>query len=470
MLFKSKAKEEFKVDDILTDQMRVVVNRCMNVYKGHPDWEDPKDHIKTVNFAKTVCAETARLATLGMSINIDGSLRAEWIQNQMNHVMDKLRVWVEEGLAFGTIVLKPDGDKVDAYRPDEVMVTDTAGDRITGIVFFNHDIDETGKRFFTRLEYHHLTEGVYEIQQVCYVGSTRNDLGKRIDIALTPWAGMDDFATIQGIDRPLFAVFTVPNANNVDFDSPFGLPVFADAIEELKDLDIAYSRYVKEIVDSKRTVLLDSDLMLMGGQAITTEAQLKGRRDTLGLPDMVKNVMGNGQDSFYQEINPSLNTDVRLSGINAILSQIGYKIGFSNGYFVFNEKTGFATATQVESEQARTIQFIEDIRRNIKVMLYDLVYALNVFADINTDMTLIPREDFDESIYTDESDRKIHVHFTPIYSNAAEDRQRALTLTNANYYPKWYYLHMYEGLSVDEAKQLIEEAQVKTPTLFGAEE
>ena len=60
---------------------------------------------------------------------------------------------------------------------------------------------------------------------------------------------------------------------------------------------------------------------------------------TVSFPDYVKNVYGNGTDDFYREINPSLNTTERLAGINALLSQIGFKCGFSNGYFVFNEKT-----------------------------------------------------------------------------------------------------------------------------------
>lgn len=469
MLFQSKAKEEFNVDDILSGEMRRVIGKCINIYRGAPEWLDDEDHITTVNFAKTICAETARLTTLGMGITIDGGARAETLQDQINGIMKELRRWTELGLAFGTIVLKPDGTKVDAYRPDEVMVTDCKGDKVTGMVFYNHDIDQTGKIFYTRLEYHHLGEnGTYEITNICYAGSSRNDMGKQIDIDLTPWAGMDEYAVGVNITRPLFAVLTTPNSNNVDFDSPFGLPVYMDAIQELKDLDIAYSRYVKEINDSKRTVLLDSDVMTVGGKTITSADGLSARRKELGLPDMIKNVSGDGVSTFYQEINPSLNTDARLSGINALLSQIGYKIGFSNGYFVFNEKTGFSTATQVESEQARTIQYIEDIRRQLEVAIYDLIYALNVFADINGESA---REEFNENVFTDESERKIHIHFMPIYSNKEEDRARMLTLVNSGFIPKAYYLHLYEGMSMDEAEKLVAEASAGTSytSLFGDE-
>lgn len=472
MLFKSKAKEEFNIEDITSDEMKRMIDMCANIYRGKPYWVDADEHIKTINFAKAVCSETARLATIQLKIDIDGGARAEWIQNQINAVMFKIREWVEYGCAYGTVVIKPNGESIDMYKPDEFIVTDARNGEIIGIVFLNHDVDESGKKFYTRLEYHHmLPNRQYQIKNVCYVGTSKNDMNKKVPIDETPWAGMWEDTIGDNIDRPLYGVLRMPNANNIDVDSPMSLPVFSDAIEELKDLDVAYSRNSKEIRDSKRLVLLDSDRLLpTGGKVHNTIIGFTKAREDLGLPDYVKNVYGDGQENFYQEINPTLNTDTRLTGINSLLSQIGYKVGFSNGYFVFNEKTGFATATQVESEQSRTIQFIEDIRNRIKACLYDVIYAVNAFGDDMLDSRVYPREEFLETINTDEDERKIHIHFGPIYSNFAEDRQRAYQLTLGNFYPKEYYLHMFEGLSVEESKKLVEAAQPKEPTLFGGEE
>ena len=47
--------------------------------------------------------------------------------------------------------------------------------------------------------------------------------------------------------RPLFGIIRTPQANNIDVDSPLGIPIFTDAMQELRDLDIAYSRNSKEI-------------------------------------------------------------------------------------------------------------------------------------------------------------------------------------------------------------------------------
>ncbi len=72
MIFGSKAKEVFDVSDITSEKMNMFLDRCMNIYHGIPEWLDDNKHIKTVNFAKFICSETSKLATLGMSVVIEG--------------------------------------------------------------------------------------------------------------------------------------------------------------------------------------------------------------------------------------------------------------------------------------------------------------------------------------------------------------------------------------------------------------
>lgn len=458
MLFKSKAKEDFKIEPITSQIMDNMIERCAKIYAGRPEWLKPEDHIKTINFAKAVCSETARLATLAIGISISGSARADWLQAQIDKVYFQLRNWVEYGLAYGTIILKPNGETIDIYTPDKFIVTAQQNGDITGVVFMNSETLQ--QKHYTRLEYHRFIDGgLYQITNKCYVGDSVNDLSKPVDIGKTPWADLLEDATIQNVDGPLYGVLRTPCANNIDIDSPLGLPIFADAIEEFKDLDIAYSRNVKEIYDSKRMVLLDSDRLFPdGGVPVkgTTDKSLKAKRDDLGLPDYVKNVYGDGKEKFYQEINPEIQTESRLAGINALLSQIGYKCGFSNGYFVFNETSGIQTATGVEAEQQRTIQFIKDVRDKVEKCLDDTIYALNVFADLYEYAPVGAYEvvyDFGDPTY-----------------NLDEDRARWHGYTTEGNIPFWYYLMKFEGFTEEDAKALVESAQQKEPTLFGREE
>jgi len=450
LLFKQHAKDTFDVNDITSDAMHSSIQRWVNIYSGNPPWLS--DDIRTINFARAVCTETARLATLAIGIAIEGSARAKWIQEQIDSIYFKIRAWVEYGSAYGTIILKPNGETVDIFTPDMFFVTDERNGDIWGVVFLDKEVE--GDKYYTRMEYHRFVEFEdaenYAITNRCYVGDSEKDLGKPVSIDDTPWKGLLEEATIAGLERPLFGVLRMPQANSIDIDSPLGVPIFSDAIEEMRDLDIAYSRNATEIFDSKRTVLLDSDRLMPGGDRIsnTTEG-FRRERAKLELPDYIKNVYGTGIDDFYQEINPTLQTDARLVGINSLLSQIGYKCGYSNGYFVFNEAGGIVTATQIEADQQRTIQLIKDVRDKLESCLDGMIYALDAFADL---YDLSPVGAY-ETTYD----------FGDITYSRNEERTRFYSYVVQGRYPFWKYLEKFEGIPEREAKELERMAQVSEP-------
>lgn len=443
MLLRSRATEEFNIEPISADQTKVWVNECINIYRGNPLWLDEEDNIDTINFAKAICSETARLVMLGTSIRLDGSARAEWLQQQIERIYAQLRTWVEYGCAYGTIILKPNGDTVDLYTPGQYEITHAENGKIMGVVFHNHQKQE--KKWYTRLEYHRFDGDRYIITNKCFVGESENDSGKPIDISLTPWDDLAEEVAILNLDGPMFGVFRTPQANNLDMNAPCGLPIFSEAVQELRDLDVAYSRNAREIKDSKRIVMIDKDRMLPG--------EINGLGE-VKLPDFVALVDGDTsvESDVYHEINPTLNTDDRLTGINALLSQIGYKVGFSNGYFVFNESTGIQTATGVEAEQQRTIQFIKDIRDQLESCIRGLVYALNAFADLYG--------------YAPRGTYEIVFGFGDITYNQDEDRARWWGYVQAGKVPAWVYFVKFEGMTEEDAKAMTAEAQPKEPTLF----
>lgn len=462
MIFKKRAEEDFQVKEITSQQMKDAISLCADMYRGAPYWVSTEDNVKTINFAKSVCSETARLTTLGIKIQIGGGARGTWLQQQIDKVYFNLRHWVEYGCAYGTIIVKPNGEGLDVFTPTDFMVTESdSNGNITGIVF--KDCYSDNDKHYTRLEYHRFVETQaddgtaypYYITNRAYVSRNSNSLGDPIPLAQTKWAGlMEDSGPIdkengQKLDGPMFGVLRMPAANNVDLSSPLGLPVYADAVEEMRDLDVAYSRNAGEIFDSEKIILADDRLMFDSGKKLHA-----GTAD-VKLPHYVKNVFGNGSDEFYQEINPQLNTDTRLSGINALLSQIGYKCGFSNGYFVFNESTGIQTATGVEAEQQRTIQFVKDVRDKLESCLDGAIYALSVYADL---YGLAPVGNY-ETVYS----------FGDITYSYEADKQQWYAYAVQNRIPFWYYLVKFEGMTPDEAKELAKEAQPKETGWFEEE-
>ena len=150
MFFRSEAEQAFDVDVIESPVMDTVIKKCAAVYSGEPPWKDVKNGIRTINFAKSLSSETARLATLAIKITIEGSARAEWLQQQTDAVFFGIRKWVEYGCAYGTVVIKPNGKTLDVFTPDEVLITDYDNQNITGMIF--KDTYTQGKWYYTRLE------------------------------------------------------------------------------------------------------------------------------------------------------------------------------------------------------------------------------------------------------------------------------------------------------------------------------
>lgn len=469
MIFKKQAEEDFDIQAAEFPEMESLINRCANIYRGAPEWLDDEDNIKTINFAKTVCSETARLTTLAIGIQIGGSARATWLQKQINKVYFQIRHWVEYGCAYGTVFIKPNGESLDVFTPADVMIVDYDNQEIKGIIF--KDSYTVGRKYYTRLEYHRFVEttvdGVttypYYVSNRAYVSKSPQSIGNKIDLKQTKWADlMADTPPIlkangEKLDGPLFGVLRTPQANNVDISTPLGLPVFAEGIEELGDIDVAYSRNAGEIKDSQKIALLDDRLLMPSGTPVSAMSPrgMENRRNEMKLPHYVKNVFGQDEKEFYQEINPQLNTDARLAGINALLSQLSYKCGFSSGYFVFNEKTGMVTATQVEADDRRTIQFIKDVRDKLEDCLNGVIYALNVFADLY-DLTPV-------GVYETTYD------FGDITYNREEDRARWWQYVVQGKVPAWLFFVKFEGMTEEDAKAMVKEAQPDEPTLFGEE-
>ena len=253
-------------------------------------------------------------------------------------------------------------------------------------------------------------------------------------VGILPDAVLDDTA-------PLFAVCTMPDANNID-GGACGMSIYANALPELRGLDVAWSAMVDEIQDSRSIALVDDRLLREPGR----------KNVSVRLPRYVQNVAGSAAESFYQEIDRKLKTGERQTGINMLLQSLSTKCGFSEGYFSYNEKQGLATATQVEADDRRTIQRVKDIRDRIQAAVDDLIQALNDYADI---YDLAPY-----GTYT------VAYNFGDITYSYEEDRQNTKNLCQLGVLPWWMYLVRFEGFSEDDAKAAYAEANTAKPGLF----
>lgn len=434
---KDRLKRVFNTEIITGNEMEQARELWRKIIKGVPDWSG-RDDVETINFAVFLCSDIAKKVCLDIDINVTGSARADYLQEAVNGLKTVIRDKVQDGCAYGGIMLKPNGsgnpaDCIDYLTEFYVTKSNSNGD-ILGCIFPDKFIEND--TYYTRLEYHRFEGNKYKISNKAFRSKNRDELGSEIELSsVERWVDIDpETPPIKNVDRPLFAYFKMPYNNTVDEGSPLGVPVFHNAVRELRDLDIAWSRKSGEIEDSKHITFLPQSAVQFANQR-----KIKFPRFIRGAD------IGGATDNTIHEHVAALLTEQRIADINSILSMISTKCGFSQGQFVLDRKTGAVTATQIESDDRETIETIKEMRDALKSCIDNLLYALCKYADL---YDLAPLGEY-EATYS----------FGDLTYNYEEDRARHWQYVTSGKYPLWRYFVKFEGMSEEEAKQVADEAK-----------
>lgn len=469
-MWQKEAQDKFGVETIESDVMKAALTDWLNIYQGKPDWTLPDDKgnidIESFNFAKKLCNETARLTTLALGITVEGSARAEWINGFMESYIARMKnEECEKACAFGYIILKPNGEGIDYVMPWDFCPTHATDGKVDGGIFFDHYHEPGDKWYYTRLElqrFEDVSEDVriFRITNKTYKATGAKGIGQECNIKETVWANFQEDIAYENIEQPLFSIFKMPLSNNIDMSSPLGVSIFSNAQKELKSLDIAWTRLEDEIFDSQKQIFLGDALIDEPGMPVRSKYTANGVVDKAGkkMPRYVRIIPGSTLGDEYHEVNPTLQTTDRLSGIDHFLNLVGVKCGYSTGQFVLNGRTGHVTATQVEADDRETIQYIKQIRDSFQTATDGLIYALDKWADI---YKLAP-----VGVY------EVNYDFGDITYNWEEDRARHWQYVTLGKYPLWLYYVKFEGMSEEEAKAVAAEAKTENKPkegLFGEE-
>ena len=449
----------FGVELISSNDMNTALNRWNDISTGKPPWKNDEDQIETINMAKHISDTRAKLTTLDIGIAISGSPRADYLQELADDLLKRLPDRVAEADRLGGLVIKWNGETWDFILPGNFGVTakDDNGE-IVGAIFAAHT--SQGSAHFTRLEYHRFEgtsqEGgrLYKVTNKAF----KNQLSPKGEVTLgaevtldkvEAWAHLEPEVTISNLEHPLFAYYRLPGANTIDPASPLGVSVFANALTELKAIDIAVSRKNTEVEDSKHITFV--------GQALIKNAQ----NHHLEMPRFVMGLgmgLNDTETTAVHEHVPTMLTDQRIKDINFNLSMAGVKCGFSEGVFVLDGQTGMITATQVEADDRDTIQTIKADRDALKDALEQAFYGADALSTL---YGLAPLGEYE-----------INFNFGDITYNYEEDKAAWRAYVMNGWVPKWLYFVKFEGYSEEEAKALIAEADAanaEQAALFGAE-
>lgn len=254
---------------------------------------------------------------------------------------------------------------------------------------FSSIVMEGGKEY-TYLQNHRKGEdGNYIIENRLYQNSTEAELSTVKSMANVPPVVHTNSPT------PQFVIDRLNIANNVDNTLPMGIPVFANAIDQLKGVDVAYDSYVNEFVLGKKRVMVKPGAIKdLDGNPVFDPNELY----YYVLPE------DTADGNIIQPIDMTLRTEEHNAGLQDMLNALSSRCGFGENHYRFDSGS-VATATQVISENStmfRTIKKHEIILEQVLTELCRIILRLGnsvMGMGLNEDVEI--SIDFDDSIIED---------------------------------------------------------------------
>ena len=206
-----------------------------------------------------------------------------------------------------------------------------------------------------------------------------------------------------GSPWPTFSIVK-PAIDNTRVDmSPYGQSVFADAVDAIQAVDLAFDAMISEIDNGKMRVFLSDVLFDVEAEGSARVSIPFGRQDCTVFRK-VKSV-----DDVIQEFAPSLRTEAQVEAFRVALQMLGDLCGFGITYFDFDAAGYVKTATEVSADNSALMR---NIRRHEHVLAGAIAgIAHAVLAAARKLGAELPDEgevrvSFDDSIITDTSAEK----------------------------------------------------------------
>ena len=258
-------------------------------------------------------------------------------------------------------------------------------------------------------------DGAYRIRTVCFDRD-----GRVMGVpGIAEEVGTGSVGPTFGIVRP-----AVPNTR-VDF-SPYGQSVFADAVDAVQSVDLAYDALINEVDAGKMRVFL-SDVMF------DQERTADGRRVPIpfgkGDCTVFRKVMST--EDTIQEFAPALRTEAQGKAFRLALQVLGDLCGLGTNYFDLDNVGYVKTATEVSSDNSALMRNIRKNENALSGALAGVAHAL-----------LACERNFGRDL-PDEGDVTVIYDDSIVQDTASEKRQdmeevAAGLMTREEYRARWY--------------------------------
>lgn len=347
-----------------------------------------------LGMAKKVCEDWANLL-----LNEKVAIKAGNYEKRLQEVLDnnnflvRANQLIEMAFALGT------GAIVEYLDGEEVMIDYIRADMIYPLSWDNGDITECafgsvrviGGKEVLYLQIHRLGDAEQgENPELYYIENKYIDREEAVELSV-PDGVLPLVST--GYDRPLFQIITPNICNNIDLDSPLGVSVFANAIDQLKGCDLVYDSYMNEFVLGRKRILVPISF-----------AKMQMEKDGVAAPafdasDTVYYQMPGDRDSNLKltEVDMSIRANEHELAVQRSLDVLALKTGLGTGRYQF-DSSGVKTATEVISDKSDLYQNRQKNAIIVNAALIDMVEAI-AFLDAEKEVEV--SIDFDDSIIED---------------------------------------------------------------------
>lgn len=258
---------------------------------------------------------------------------------------------------------------------------------------------------------------------------------------------IENFDTKSNI--PWFSIMKPNICNNIDSNTPFGISVYANSEDVLKELDDSYNELGNEVILGRRRTFVSEEVMTYDSG---TE-QLTFDPEDISIYRMPK---GFNKDSMLQHSSEDLRTDKLQNVVQFQLNILSAKVGFGQERYKFDGNS-IQTATGVISENSdmfRTLKKHEQVLDNsLKTIIKAIAYAATTFGPYNIRAENITIN-YDDSIIEDTGAKQI----------------RAQSEVGAGLRSKMNYMTDVRGLGKKQAEdelKLINSEKLSNQELFG---
>ena len=241
-----------------------------------------------------------------------------------------------------------------------------------------------------------------------------------------------------------FSIFKPLLTNNLFNNSPLVIPHYANAIDNMKAVDISFDALKNEIKDGRRRIFARADMFNYddGTQKMVFDDE------DISVYQLPKDA---NKDDLIQSDNDTLRTAEQIETLNTNLNILGSKVGFGENHYHFDGQN-LSTATAVVSSNSKLFRRKKKLEIGYESAIFDLVvsvcYASTAFGayNINTDELTIH---FDDSIIEDKESE----------SNRALRELSAGVLSKAEYREKIY------GETPEMAEKNVELIKQESPSI-----